>query len=1519
MNSPSHDSLEPPKYNPESCFWESEPYFKSYFKGIHNKAFTYYDDSNFFKYLFFHWVNCWVTVLCERYVEPYKIHPVQVSDQILKWEPIFSKHVSDGLVKLDLHEATKSSKKPVKPYRSILLRAILLTSWKKSFVLFLALVIGNVLSMSISILVEKLLQIVSKPSIHVAKTILLLLAIVGFQVLDGLLLENLNYHLYRMIYTFHYLYYVVPFRHSICHRRYYYNNVNGSNRLNTCNEVLHSCSPDSQCSKNPLFCPALRYQDKEMNPKIFTYSFYDSFYIAMIFEAVKFFMQFLTNFIYGVFLMSRHVKANLWVLYLAGVVFLVVMVSIEIFNAYIFKFILFIRDYKVTKYNDILGSLSIIKKMLLDDIGFNIITQTRNDELSLIFVKIFITFLNMCLFSTSINISFYIIKMYFVKSVNDATVVTDINPAAFLATFYIYMRIVSSMFLIPRAINVIGMGYISYKRVNRFLKNCSPTFYNRANEFTGPAHVTSELNQVTNKLPNDVVVYFKNATFTWVHSRNDLLGKNYELFLKNVNFELKRGEVAIVTGYQGSGKSNFIRSVLGEMTLVGGSMAVVPLHTSMPIFYASQDIYLQKGTVRSNITFGYRFDESLYNTVLMAVELQSDIAAWEKGDLRPVSDNALSLSGGQRVRVEMSRAIYAYLVFHKVNKEYNNGKCSFLMCLDASFHGLDPYVSKTIFNNLFNVKTGLLVRDDLSVVLTLSKQSLDICTKFTASLQFPNSPIYNVKNKQLTFSSKLHDFIQKRKHEGDFKYLTSARTGPYSLNSLTNDMVGLCLSGTNSKSVRAEVNKEIYQESFKTYVRDHLSGIKFNPYLVFMKPALFTFSMYILLTVALNALDYIKFVLSTNLSDYIIKNINDYTQGFFVDLDEVKSHSNSALKVTVIFVSIIIILSFLATLAISAGSLISCRKIHEYCINTLFNYSSTVIKIKKHFSQVITFLSGDLMMTDDITGLFIALLLFSFIQTATNIITLFYVIPISIPFIVVTMLIAYFYILKRYIDSTRSLNYGFLESLGHLNAVIQRSISGSAVYRTFNRDSDLLRDCLEQRDYNSRTKFMLIGLVSWSNIMFTWIFSLTTFIVLVFPIILDKYTKYKMTPGYFGLALSLCMNVVKSFSNFALMYSCAQMLMGSIERFQYFIPLGKRLKFDKYPNTHEEYVVNTVNRNLSSVDKKQLLRRRAIEFKAENKKLYGLRRLFYNPSLTILDSTLYLTPEHTGVEVKNLCVYTSQDYTPEAMILNNITAATHRSEIIGMVGRTGAGKTTILSSLQNIPAYRTGQVILDGKDLNEIPKVILRQIVGVLPQHPFVFRGWTVRRFLDPRMLFTDDEITRTLTQCNLMNFVNDLPGEKKLDTVIAPEDPLLYNSKQRYFSHRLNSLGSRSSMSHQSHSLSDGDMLLSYNQLRTLWFVRLVLYRNFFRVLLVDEPPEEDLFDTNVKNEDLGVPIYDLLPRFFGHCTTFVTAHDVNVLKKCSYVWVIHKGHLVKSCKTDDIKANESISNIIEESLNYV
>ncbi|BAM38535.1 uncharacterized protein TOT_010000004 [Theileria orientalis strain Shintoku] len=1503
---------------PEEWFWQSDLYTKSYFKDRKHKKYLYYDTACFIKYFFFHWLTKWVNNVTYDHVQPYKLHPLPVSDQILRWQPIFSKHVSDGLVRLEEYETSKSvpgKKKAKRPYRSLLFRALLLTIWKRALVVIIGLILVNVLSMSISILVKKLVVKLGDKSINIKQTVGLLVAIIACQIADGLILENISFYTYRLITIVQYLISFGIFHHALCYRRKFSNNVNGTNTLGVCNQVLHSCSPDSECSKNPLYCQALRYQNKEINPKVFYFESKDSFYFSQSFNAIKIFIEFATNFSYGIFLLARQIKMKMWVLYVVGIVFTILMIFVELLSTITIKFVLYLRDYKMSKCNYMFPYLSLIKKMFNDDIAVNIITQCRNNELTMIVINIFLTFLNLTMFSTCINVSFYIIQYAFVKSVRGVSVVTDINAAGFMAAFYIFLRIAISMFMVPRAIKVCGVAFVSFKRFEEYVRECAPNFYISDNKFVPASNMNSNVDQVTNQLPNEVVVYYKDANFTWVHTRNDLLNKKYDTFLKNLNFELKRGEMAIVTGSQGAGKSNFIKSMLGEMTLVGGSMAVVPLHTSMPIFYASQDIFLQQGTIRSNITFGYRFDEHIYNTVLKAVELEFDISTWDKGDLRVVSDNAPSLSGGQRVRMELARAVYAYLIFHQVNKEYNNSKCSFLMCLDASFHGLDPYVSKNVFNNLFNLKTGLLVKNDLSVVLTSSKQSLELCLKSSDVGQLPDCSVYNLKNESLKFYSSLQDFAKNRKvNSADFKYLSSNNNTPYYMNSLTKDMVNLCSSGTKDKMCNCELTREKYTRSFKSYVKNELTGVRFNSYLTYMLPAAGAFTLYIIFNTSVNIMDTLKFVFATRTTDFIGRQIKQFKDGEAIDLDLVKSRANLSLKVTTMFVSLIIILSFLATLIMTTASVVSSRKLHEYTINSIFNCSSAVLKIKKNISQVITYLAADMILIDDSVAFFLGIVLFLFLQFLTNIVTLFYLIPISIPFVFVALVFIFYFVMLKYVRSNRGLYLSHMETFSQVTSVYEKAIAGSSVYRSFERYGDLLNGFTEHRDYRGRYNFMIYAIISWASTVFNWTFSLTTLMVLVIPIVLDKYTKYKMKVGYFALALSLCMNVNKTFIKLTLNTGLFDMTMCSVLRFRYFIPPGQRLRFGKFVNAHEENLLNPTNRGSVIINKAQLMRRRIAEFRADNKKSLWLRKLFFNPKVTILDIGRYLTPDHSGVELRDVCVYTSSIHNNKGMILKHLTLSAHKSEIIGMVGRTGAGKTTLLSVLQNIISNRTGQVLLDGKDVNVIPKVVLRQIVGVLPQLPFVFRGWNIRRFLDPRRLFTDDEVNHALNKCGLLEFVNSLPGSKGLDTVILADNVGLNFMPK---STRARAFEKERSMSMDFTKVGfESDMLLSNTQLRTLSLARLVLYRHFFRLIVVDEPPEEDQDAPSSSHDDLAVPIYDLLQKHFSHCTTFVTAHDVNVLKSCTSVWVIHDGCVVKTCKASDVAASDSISSIIEQNV---
>ncbi|EAN32303.1 ABC transporter family protein [Theileria parva strain Muguga] len=1504
------------KYDSTHHYWESQLYSRSYFKNkLCDSKFKYYDSSSVFKFLFFHWATKWAYLLSKDYVEPYKLHPLPISDQILYWYPVLSKHLSDGLLALEKYETIEYGHPNTRPTRSVLLRALFLTFWKRVSFGLLGIVVTNVLSISIALLVKHLLGFLNNRSFALVKIFLLIFSIILLQIIDGILIENFRYYLNRITITWEYSVAISVFQHGLCYRRNFNNNISGSNLLNVCNNVLHTCYPDSDCSRSPLYCPARRFQNKDVTPNMFTFQYYDCFYISMFLESLSYIVDFLSNFIYGIILISMQIKANLWIIFLSVIIFIFLMVVFEIINTYLFHFISLIKDYRIGECIEIISQLPLINKLLYDDIAINIITQTRNTELMLVLLRVFLTLFNKSLYVMCTNLSFYFLLSYFVKSVKDAGVITEIDTAGFLSTFYIFFRIINSMFMFPHALKRLTTSYVSYNRINKYVNTCSPNFYITDNKFTGTTEMYSDLPDVTNEIAKDVIVLYKDASFAWVNSRKDFVNDNNEVHLKNINFQLKRGEIVIITGSQGCGKSNFIKSALGEMTLVGGSMAVIPLHTSMPIFYSSENIWLQQGTIRSNITFGHRFDEDIYESVIKALELETDILSWEKGDFRVVSDNAHSLSCGQRVRMEMARAIYAYLIFSKVNKDYNRNQCSFLMCLDSQFHGLDPYVSRTVFFNLFNAKNGLLVKDDLAVILSSSLTLLDKCVRSSDLVNFPRIPVYEIDNKSVHFNCYLSDIFKDKKLQNAFEYITPP-SGPYKLNFFTNDMMKLCYSGSTTRDGRRLVTKSKYRESFSTIIKTDYSDDKFNPYLVYFKAAGFTFILFIIFAVASSVMDNSKFVLATNLSDYISNKTNDFNDGISIDLSAVKSHSDSALNKIVIIITVIIFCSVISSVLFTISSFMASKKIHEYSLNSVIKNSSSVIKIKKQINQMITYFSADIVFIDEYLGYLLFTVLLLFIQTGISIGTLFYTIPLSVPFIALSLVTIFEFIVSKYVKSSMNQHLGDLESIGHINTMCKNAILGSPIHRSFKKEWELVNDIIERVDYKFRCRFLAITFASWTTLLSTWIFSLTTAVFLSAMIILDKFTNYEMDVGYFGLGLSLSMSVIKSFSNFSFSFARLQVFMCSVQRFQCFIPPGTKCAFDKFRNVHEEDVVIDSTKPEYQVDKKNLLRRRTNEFKET--KPNSFEKLDFNPKINIIDICKYISPEHTGLVLKDVCVYASSLMNKEGLILNNINATPGRSDIIGIIGRTGAGKTTLLSVLQNTIRNRTGHVLLDGRDLQEIPKSVIRHIVGVLPQLPFVFKGWTIRRFLDPRRLFSDEQINEALNKCGLLDFVNNLQGGKRLDTIIIPK-PL--NMAKNFFEQSPKesfSKGKEPYPEEESMTMDDfktDGIMLSVTQLRTLWFAKLVLSRDLYRMIIIDEPPSEIFYDEDGSEvQDMGIPIYELLDKYFKHCTCFVTAHYANVLKSCTSVWVMHNGRLIKTCSASEVSKNDSISNIIEE-----
>lgn len=128
------------------------------------------------------------------------------------------------------------------------------------------------------------------------------------------------------------------------------------------------------------------------------------------------------------------------------------------------------------------------------------------------------------------------------------------------------------------------------------------------------------------------------------------------LCLKRIDFECKPGELIAIVGSVGCGKSSFINALLGEVRQLSGTTSV-----NGQLAYFSQSPFIMNASVRDNILFGHideHFNRALYERALDCCALRHDLELLPDGDATEIGEKGVTLSGGQKARVALARAVY---------------------------------------------------------------------------------------------------------------------------------------------------------------------------------------------------------------------------------------------------------------------------------------------------------------------------------------------------------------------------------------------------------------------------------------------------------------------------------------------------------------------------------------------------------------------------------------------------------------------------------------------------------------------------------------------------------------------------------------------------------------------------------------------------------------------------------------------------------------------------------------------
>uniref|UniRef100_A0A671UVN2 ATP binding cassette subfamily C member 4 (PEL blood group) n=1 Tax=Sparus aurata TaxID=8175 RepID=A0A671UVN2_SPAAU len=965
-----------------------------------------------------------------------------------------------------------------------------------------------------------------------------------------------------------------------------------------------------------------------------------------------------------------------------------------------------LTDDRIRTMNEVISGIRVIKMYGWEKPFAALVDEVRRKEISKIMKSSYLRGLNMASFFVAIKIIVFITVLVYVLTGNQLSA----SKVFMAVSLYGAVRLTITLFF-PYAIEKVSESLISIRRIKSFL-------------------LLDEIDPQHQWLPvaekKDCMVKIQDLICYW--------DKMLEApTLQNVSFTVKPEQLLAVIGPVGAGKSSLLSAILGELSQESGVVKV-----RGELTYTSQQAWILPGTIRSNILFGKALNPQKYERVLRACALKRDMDLLPGGDLTMVGDRGANLSGGQKARVNLARAVY---------------QDADIYLLDDPLSAVDAEVGKHLFEEcicgLLRKKPRILVTHQLQYL-----KAADEILVLKEGQMVARGTYSELQGSGLDFTSLLSKEEEVQEEERQGTTPTSVAHSLSSMSSLASSKYSL-IEGADPLPV-SDVNCEHRSEGnigLRMYVKYFKAGANF---------------LVLLVLVLLNALAHHCRVL----------------------MDIFFFHASGLTATSVVF-------GFLRSLLFFNVLVSSAQTLHNSMFDAIlrtpvhFFDVNPIGRILNRFSKDIGYLDSLLPWT-----------FVDFIQVLLQVIGVIAVAAVIIPWILIPVvpLLAVFLFLRCYFLQT-SRDIKRLESttrspvFSHLSS----SLQGLSTIRAFKAQQRFQQMFDDYQDLHSEAWFLFLTTSRWFAVRLDGICSIFV-TVTAFGCL---YLRDGLEPGAVGLALSYAMTLTGMFQWGVRQSAEIENMMTSVERVVEYAELESEAPWQTDTQPPHDWPKTG-----------------SITFDRVN--------FSYSASEPLV--------------LKNLTVvFTSR----EKVLVFIPTCMASNCTLVGIVGRTGAGKSSLISALFRL-AEPEGRIMIDGFRTSEIGLHTLRQKMSIIPQDPVLFTG-TVRKNLDPFRQHTDEDLWNALQEVQMKAVVEDLPN--KLETVLMES-------------------GSNFSM----------------GQRQLVCLARAILRKN--RILIIDEatanvdPRTDSLIQQTIRDK-------------FHECTVLTIAHRLNTIIDCDRILVLAAGRI--------------------------